>query len=146
MAGQAEKQKEKELQKVEAKQKKSSRVQAAMAQFAVLARQIQEVKGVKVLAAQVDAETPQELREIADAYKQKLGSGIVVLGAPIENKAALVVMVTPDLTAKHSAGQLMKQLAPMVGGTGGGRPDMAQGGGPNLSELPTVYKNIVTII
>ena len=145
-SNEAEKIKGKELQKTLEKKEQSSRTQTAMQQFDFLAQKIQIVRGAKLLAAQVEAATPQELRDIADGYKQKLGSGIVVLGADTGGKAALVIVMTQDLTAKFSAGNLMKQLAPILGGTGGGRPDMAQGGGPDVEKLAQVFQTVVSLI
>ena len=76
-----------------------------------------------------------ELRETADSMKQKLGSGVVVLGAVTDGKAFIVASVTRDLTARIQAGALIKELAPVIGGGGGGRPDFAQSGGPGTGEL-----------
>ncbi len=103
-----------------------------------LLKKTQTVHGVKVLAEKVAAENPSELRDIADILKQKLGFGIIALGADIGGKAALVVMVTKDLTQKYSANDIIKELSKEIGGTGGGRSDMAQGGGPDVSKLAEV--------
>ncbi|MDZ4224888.1 MAG: alanine--tRNA ligase, partial [bacterium] len=138
--------KEVEKQRQEEKSAQANRLQKALSQFDVLAKNAKEVRGAKVLAARVDAATSQELREIADAYKQKLGSGVVVLGAVIQDKAALVVAVTPDLVSKFSAGEIVKKLAAMLGGTGGGRPDMAQGGGPDVAKLQEVLSQIGVLL
>lgn len=97
--------------------------------------QVKEVNGVKVLATEVPASTVAELRQFADQYRDKIGSGVVILGAPIDGKAALIATVTKDLVGKVHAGNIIKALAAKVGGTGGGRPDMAQGGGPNTEAL-----------
>ncbi len=127
--------KKKEILKQREKTEKSSRLQQAVLQFDTWVQKAREVKGVKILAAQVEAANAQELREMADTYKQKLGSGIIVLGADVGGKAALVAAVTSDLVSRFSAGDIMKKLAPRVGGTGGGRADMAQGGGPSIDKL-----------
>jgi len=87
------------------------------------------VNGIKVLAAQIEVPDPKTLRDFADQLRNRLGSGIVVLGAQNEDKAVLVVMVSEDLTAQFPAGEVIKQLASTIGGRGGGRPDMAQAGG-----------------
>ena len=97
--------------------------------------EIKESNGVKFIAARVEAPSVVALRSLADQYKQKIGSGVVVLGAVIEGKVSLIVMVTKDLTAKYNAGDIVKKLAVQVGGTGGGRPEMAQGGGPEVTKL-----------
>ena len=81
----------------------------------------------------VDSES---LRTLADTLKSRLKSGIVVLAAPMpDGKVSLIVTVTPDLAKKAPAGQLVKTLAPIVGGGGGGRPDFAQAGGKDASKI-----------
>ncbi len=104
--------------------------------------QVKEVNGIKVLATEVPASTVAELRQFADQYKDKIGSGVVVLGATIDGKASLVAMVTKDLAGKVHAGNIIKALAAKVGGTGGGRPDMAQGGGPDTAALAGALSEI----
>jgi len=75
------------------------------------------------------------MRAIVDTLRGKLGSGVVILGAIAEDKAALICGVTKDLTAKVHAGKLVGQLAATVGGRGGGRPDLAEAGGPDTGSL-----------
>ncbi len=99
------------------------------------ATQIREVKGVRVLSQRVENLDRNALRTLADQLKNKLESGVVVLGAPTDGKVSLVVMVTPDLTGRIRADQLIRKIAPLVGGGGGGRPDMAEAGGRDLSKL-----------
>jgi alanyl-tRNA synthetase len=94
---------------------------------------VREVAGVKVVAAEVPDASAKELRNLVDELKQRLGSGIVLLGAHVDGKVALALGVTRDLTDRYRAGALVKQLATRVGGSGGGRPDFAQAGG-NRSE------------
>jgi alanyl-tRNA synthetase len=76
-----------------------------------------------------------ELRDKADDLKNKLGSGVVVIGSAAEGKALIVASVTKDLVGRVQAGALIKELAPVIGGGGGGRPDFAQSGGPGTGEL-----------
>ena len=95
-----------------------------------------EVEGIKVLAREVPAAPPAELRNLADVLRNKLGSGVVVLGARDDGKVTLLAAVTPDLAGRLSAGLLVKELAPLVGGGGGGRPDFAQAGGREPDKLP----------
>ena len=109
-------------------------------------KELKIIKGVKVFAAQVPVADAGELRELADRLKQKIGSGIICLGADTGGKGALIIMVTKDLTSKYSAGNMMKQLAPLVGGTGGGRPDMAQGGGPDVAGLQKAIMQLIDFI
>lgn len=92
--------------------------------------------GVPVLAAQVETEDAARLREMGDWLRDKLGSGVIVLGAVIGEKPQLLTMVTPDLVAQgYHAGNLVKALAQIVGGGGGGRPEMAQAGGRDVGKL-----------
>ncbi|GFO59160.1 alanine--tRNA ligase [Geomonas silvestris] len=108
-----------------------------------LIQQVREVGGVKILSVKVDGD-PKGLRELSDTLKEKLGSGILVLGTADGVKANLLVAVTPDLTSRFKAGDLIKAIAPIVGGNGGGKPELAQAGGSkpeNLAEaLEAVYK------
>ena len=95
----------------------------------------QTIKGVKIIAAEIDGADRATLRTVADGLRQKLGSGVVVLGAIDEGKVALLVAVTKDLTSKIQAGKLVQALAKEVGGSGGGRPDLAEAGGKDTSAL-----------
>jgi alanyl-tRNA synthetase len=88
-----------------------------------------EVNGIKVLVARLDGTDAEALKVAADRFKGKLGSGVVVLGGVEDDKVRLVAGVTKDLTGKLKAGQLIQLVATRVGGSGGGRPDFAQGGG-----------------
>ncbi len=108
--------------------------------------EIRVVNGVKVISKRVDIENPSQLRDLADKFKNKVGSGVVLLGAASEGKALLICVVTPDLTRTHQAGDIVKAAAKIVGGGGGGRPDMAQAGGtkPELLDaaLESVYQSL----
>ena len=103
-----------------------------------------EVKGIKVLASSVPNSDPKELRDLADSLRDRLVSGIVILGGVNEDKVLLVTVVSKDLTKQFQAGKIVKRLAKALGGDGGGRPDMAQAGGnrPDLLEsaLAQVYE------
>ncbi len=94
-----------------------------------------EVDGVDVVRREVDGLDAAGMRNLADSMKNKLGSGIVVLGARNDGKAQIVVGVTKDLTARIKAGDVVRELAAVVGGGGGGNPEMAQAGGPDASRL-----------
>ena len=94
-----------------------------------------DVKGVKVLAKRLDGLDGKALLALVDQLKNKLGEGVVLLGGVYEDKVVLVAGVTKQLTGKLKAGDLMKQAAAAVGGKGGGRPDMAQGGGVDAGAL-----------
>ncbi|MBU2498129.1 MAG: alanine--tRNA ligase [Proteobacteria bacterium] len=94
-----------------------------------------EVGGIKLLVKEVQADTPKELRDFADRIKERLQSGIIVLAARKEGKAMLLCLVTKDLVDRYHAGKIIGRLSEIVGGKGGGRPDMAQGGGSDLEAL-----------
>ena len=118
---------EKELEQLKAK--------AASATGNDLASAAVDVKGVKTLAARIDGLDGKALLALVDQLKNKLGSGVILLGGVQDEKIVLVAGVTQDLTGRLKAGELMKQAAAVVGGKGGGRPDMAQGGGSDVSRL-----------
>jgi alanyl-tRNA synthetase len=107
---------------------------------------VRTVNGVKVIAQQVDVESPAVLRGLADKFRDKIGSGIVVLGANADGKALLIVMVTKDLAGRFHAGNIIRELAAQVGGKGGGRPDMAQAGGPNPQHLDNAIERAYAVI
>jgi len=94
-----------------------------------LLSQAVEVNGVKLLAVQVQVEDIKGLRDLSDTLKDRMGEGVLVLGADIGGKANLLVAVSKELSAKIKAGDIIKQLAPLVGGSGGGKPELAQAGG-----------------
>jgi alanyl-tRNA synthetase len=119
---------EKELEQLKAK--------LASAAGSDLAAQAVEVAGTKVLAAQLDGVDPKALRDTLDQLKNKLGSAVVLLAAVSGDKVSLVAGVTPDRTDRVKAGDLVRTIAEMVGGKGGGRPDMAQAGGSRPEALP----------
>ena len=101
-----------------------------------LASQAEEVDGIKVLVANLEGADPKSLRDTVDQLKNKLGSAVVLLAASGGDKVAMVSGVTQDVTGRIKAGELMQFVAAQVGGKGGGRPDMAQGGGTDLAALP----------
>jgi len=107
--------------------------------------QVREVGGVKLLATEVDDATPKELRTLVDELKQRIGSGIVLLGVRHEGKAALALGVTADLIGRFKAGDLVRELAKELGGTGGGRPDFAQAGGPDAEKLGAALAKLAAL-
>ncbi|WP_458372524.1 alanine--tRNA ligase [Pseudomonas veronii] len=118
---------EKQLEQLQAK--------AASAAGDDLSASAQDVKGVNVLAARLDGQDGKALLALVDQLKNKLGRAVILLGSVHEDKVVLVAGVTKDLTGQLKAGDLMKQAAAAVGGKGGGRPDMAQGGGVDVGAL-----------
>ena len=109
-----------------------------------MVNEAREVKGVKVLARRLEGVAGKELRGMLDQLKNKLGSGIVVLGvADAEaGKVSLIAGVTSDLTGRVKAGDLVNHVASQVGGKGGGRPDMAQAGGNDAAALPGALASV----
>jgi alanyl-tRNA synthetase len=101
--------------------------------------QAKEVNGVKFLAVEVSIADVKTLRDFGDKLRDKLGSGIILLGSKAGDKVMLLCMVTKDLAGKYHAGNIIKELAPLVGGSGGGRPDMAQAGGSQPENLSKVF-------
>ena len=96
---------------------------------------LQEVDGIVVQARRVPEMSPAELRNLADTLRQKMGSGVVVLGMESNGKATLLAAVTDDLTDRIRAGDLVRELATVIGGRGGGKPKLAQAGGPDVAKL-----------
>ena len=104
------------------------------------------IDGTKVMAQKVSVDTPAALRNLADQLKDKIQSGIVVLGGTAGSKAMLIVVVTQDLTDRYHAGNIIKQIAAEVGGRGGGRPDMAQAGGNQPENLDKALAKAYEIV
>ena len=96
---------------------------------------IEEIAGVKVLARRVPSLPTNELRNLADTFRSKLKSGVVLLGTELEGKVTLLAAVTSDLVARVSAHELAQVMAPAVGGKGGGKPDLAQAGGKDAAQI-----------
>ena len=105
-----------------------------------------EVKGVKILSVKVDGKDPKRLRDFVDQLKVKIGSGIILLGSQKESKVSLMMGVTPDLTHRFNASEMIKKIAFHIHGTGGGRPDFAQAGGTDSEKLDEALKAIEDLI
>lgn len=105
-----------------------------------------EINGIKVLAKEVTVDSPAALRDLADKFKDKLKSGIVVLGSVSGEKVFLIVGVTKDLTKQYHAGKIIKTVAALVGGGGGGRPDMAQAGGSRPENLAQALEKVFEVV
>jgi alanyl-tRNA synthetase len=108
--------------------------------------QVREIGGVRVLAVTPGVGDPRSLREIGDRFREKIKSGIVFLAGEHRGRAAMVLMVTKDLTDRFDANSIMKELAAQVNGTGGGRPDMAQGGGAEVGKTDAVIQRLYSIV
>ncbi len=106
-----------------------------------------EVAGFKVLSQRVDGLDRGQMRTLVDNLRNKLGSGVVVLGgAQDEGKVSLIVGVTKDLTDKVQAGKIVGQIAKLVGGSGGGRPDMAEAGGKDAGQLDAALRSAADVV
>jgi alanyl-tRNA synthetase len=132
------------LDSVKGLEKELARLKSKLAssQGDELADQVVEVKGVKLLAATLDGADARALREAMDKLKDKLKSAVIVLAAADQGKVSLIAGVTPDLTSKLKAGELVNFVAQQVGGKGGGRPDMAQAGGTSPEKLPQALASV----
>ena len=122
------------------------RRKGALNQLDDLFAHTQTIKGVKVIVGEVQNVDREGLRQLVDALRQKLGSGVVALGTPENGKVALIAGVTKDLTAKVHAGKLIQALAKQVGGSGGGRPDLAEAGGKDTSALKTALQSVPALL
>jgi alanyl-tRNA synthetase len=104
------------------------------------------VAGIPVVVARLDGLDPDGLRAVVDSVRERLGSGVVVLGAAGDGKVSLVSAVTKDLTGRVHAGKLVQEVAKAVGGGGGGRPDLAQAGGKNPAELDRALAGVYDLV
>jgi alanyl-tRNA synthetase len=94
-----------------------------------------DIGGIKVLARRVPSLPANELRNLADTFRGKLKSGVVLLGTEVEGKVTLLAAVTSDVVGRVSAHELAQTMAPIVGGKGGGKPDLAQAGGKDAAAI-----------
>ena len=122
------------------------RMKSASSSVASVEDRIRDVKGVKVLAHRVDNLERAQLRTLVDQLRDKIGSGVVVLGSAGEGGVALIVAVTKDLTSRVSAGKVVGVLAAKVGGKGGGRPDMAEAGGKDAGALDSALSESYGVV
>jgi alanyl-tRNA synthetase len=111
-----------------------------------LLAQAKSVNGTRLLAARADVRDVKALRELMDDLRSKMDSGVIVLAAENEGKAMLIISVSKDLHDRFTASDLVKKLAPLVGGSGGGRPDMAQAGGGDPSGIPKVLEQAAILL
>ncbi|MGB8521359.1 MAG: alanine--tRNA ligase, partial [Candidatus Acidiferrales bacterium] len=111
-----------------------------------LLEDVRLVKEVRFIAAKVDGFGRESLRQLVDSLRQKLGSGVVVLATAEDGKVALITAVTKDLTARVHAGKLVQELAKFVGGSGGGRPDLAEAGGKDTSGIENALGQVYPLL
>ena len=105
-----------------------------------------EVSGVKLVRRRLADLDKDALRGVADSLRAKIKSGVVILASASDGKVQMIVAVTPDLTAKIKAGQIVKEIAPIVGGAGGGRPDFAEAGGKQPEKIDEMLESSKSVI
>jgi alanyl-tRNA synthetase len=133
-------------QKAQEKQIEQLKNKFAQSQLGDLEQSARVVKGVKVLSAQVDGMDREQLRALADSFRNKWKTGVVVLASTQDSTVAIITAVTKDLTSKVHAGKLVGSVAQAVGGKGGGRPDMAEAGGTNIAALPGALESVYAAV
>ncbi len=137
--------KDAEIKKLQ-KELEQLRMKSAGSQVASVGEKAREIKGVKVVAQRVDNLDRGQMRTLVDNMRNKLGSGVVVLGSVQDGKVSLIVGVTADLTSRVQAGKVIKPVAEKVGGSGGGRPDMAEAGGKDPAQLDAALNEAYTAV
>jgi alanyl-tRNA synthetase len=128
------------------KQLESQQMKHAAAQAGDLVENAIEVKGVRLIAARVEATDRAAMRQMVDNLRPRLGSGVIVLGAVADEKVSLVAAVSSDLTKRLDAGKIVKAVAAIVEGSGGGRKDLAEAGGKNPAKLDEALRAVPSII
>ncbi|MBI5102341.1 MAG: alanine--tRNA ligase [Nitrospirae bacterium] len=111
-----------------------------------LIKMTRDINGVKVISCRVDGLDGKDLRTMADNVREGMGSGVLLLASVKDDQASMVAMVTKDLVQKYSAGSLLKQVAAMAGGKGGGKPDLAQGGTKDLDKIDSALEALYDIV
>jgi len=135
-----------EEQRLLEKQLAAFEVKLARSRAEELVRAARQVNGVAVVTGRIDGLDADGLRAVADTLRDRLGSGVVCVGSVVDGKVNLVAAVTTDLVKRVQAGRLMQEVARAVGGRGGGRPDLAQGGGPDPSRLDDALKLVHDLV
>ena len=128
------------------KELEQARMKQAASTMASIDEKVREINGVKVLTHRVDNLERGQMRTLVDNLRNKIGSGVVVLGSAADGKVALIVGVTADLTGKVQAGKVIKPVAEKVGGSGGGRPDMAEAGGKDPEQLDAALSEAYGVV
>ncbi len=133
-------------QKEDAKEIRRLTAAMALADLDRLLDSGQEVEGIQVIAGRIDLDSPKTLREVGDRVRDRMGSGVAVLGGSFKGKGGLLALVSKDLTGRIQAGALISQVAAIIGGKGGGRPDMAQAGAPLVDKLDQALEKVPQIV
>src|SRR5205085_132380 len=121
-------------------------MKSAASTVASVDEKVREVQGVKVLAHRVDNLERGQMRTLVDQLRDKIGSGVVVLGSATDGSVSLIVGVTKDLTSRVQAGKVIGPVAQKVGGKGGGRPDLAEAGGKDAAALDSALNEAYGIV
>jgi alanyl-tRNA synthetase len=139
---------ERQIEHVKAleKQLEAQKRKTAGSQVQGLIDLAREVKGVRVVAARIEGLDRESLRSLSDSLRHKLGSGVILLASAEDGKVALITAVTNDLTSKLHAGKIVQELAKFVGGSGGGRPDLAEAGGKDTSGIEKAVGSIYPLV
>jgi alanyl-tRNA synthetase len=111
-----------------------------------LLKKAKDVSGVTVVAGRAEGFDQRTLRELADRLRAKISSGVIVLGSSSDRRVSWVVMVTPDLTSQLQAGKLVKEVAAITGGSGGGRADLAEAGGKDPDKLDEALGKVPELV
>jgi alanyl-tRNA synthetase len=135
-----------QTQKQLEKQLETLKRKGALSKLDDLVARAHEIKGVKVISAQLEGVDRETMRQVVDSLRQKLGSGVVVLGTIEDGKVALLAGITKDLIPKLHAGKIIQATAKEVGGSGGGRPDLAEAGGKDTSALKSALDHVYQLI
>ncbi|MBV8893836.1 MAG: alanine--tRNA ligase, partial [Acidobacteria bacterium] len=123
-----------------------ARMKSASSAVSSVNENIKEIRGIKVLAHRIDNLERPQMRTVVDQLREKLGSGVVVLGSASNGNVALIASVTRDLTSRIQAGKVIAPVAQKVGGKGGGRPDMAEAGGRNPEALDAALAEVYAVV
>jgi alanyl-tRNA synthetase len=123
-----------------------ARMKSASSSTANITDKVKDIRGVKVLAHRVDNLERGQMRTLVDQLRDKIGSGVVVLGSATNGNVSLIVGVTKDLTSRVQAGKVIAPVAQRVGGKGGGRPDLAEAGGKDPAALDDALNGAYSVV
>ncbi|MBM4137645.1 MAG: alanine--tRNA ligase, partial [Nitrospira sp.] len=109
-------------------------------------KHVKKINGITVLSHRIDGIELKDLRILADNLRDRVGSGIIFIASTKDGQASMVAMVTKDLTERFNAGKILKEVAAIAGGSGGGKPEMAQGGTKDIEKLDTAIESVYEIV
>lgn len=128
------------------KEREAAAAKTATKGISTILERSQRINGITVISHRLEDLEQKDLRTLADALRDKVGSGIILLSAAKNSQASMLLTVTKDLSAKFNAGEILKEIAAMAGGRGGGKAEMAQGGTSDLAALDKAMESIYHII